>query len=70
MTEDQKKQLQSKLRNIANLLRGKMDADDFRDYILGFIFYKYLSEKILLFANKLLKQDSFLYDQIDETSSE
>jgi type I restriction-modification system DNA methylase subunit len=24
---------------------GKMDADDFRDYILGFIFYKYLSTK-------------------------
>jgi type I restriction enzyme M protein len=68
MTEDQKKQLQSKLRNIANLLRGKMDADDFRDYILGFIFYKYLSEKIFLFANTLLEQDKMLYDQIDETS--
>jgi type I restriction enzyme M protein len=46
MGEEQKKQLEQQLWNIANTLRGKMDADEFRDYILGFIFYKYLSEKI------------------------
>jgi type I restriction enzyme M protein len=28
-----------------------MGADEFRDYILGFIFYKYLSEKMHLYAN-------------------
>jgi hypothetical protein len=37
MSEDQKKQLQQQLWNIANTLRGKMDADEFRDYIPGFI---------------------------------
>jgi type I restriction enzyme M protein len=36
MTE-QKQKLEQQLWNIANTLRGKMDADDFRDYILGFI---------------------------------
>jgi type I restriction enzyme M protein len=70
MTEDQKKQLQQQLRNIANTLRGKMDADEFRDYILGFIFYKYLSEKQELYANKELKEDDFLYNSIDENSEE
>jgi len=40
MSEDQKKQLEQQLWNIANTLRGKMDADEFRDYILGFIFFK------------------------------
>ncbi len=45
MSEDQKKQLEARLWGIANLLRGKVSADDYRDYILGFIFYKYLSEK-------------------------
>ncbi|MCH8941217.1 MAG: type I restriction-modification system subunit M N-terminal domain-containing protein, partial [Bacteroidetes bacterium] len=54
MSEDQKKQLEQQLWNIANTLRGKMDADEFRDYILGFIFYKYLSEKMHLYAYKLL----------------
>ena len=36
MGEEQKKQLEQQLWNIANTLRGKMDADEFRDYILGF----------------------------------
>jgi type I restriction enzyme M protein len=54
MSEDQKKQLEAQLWGIANLLRGKISADDYRDYILGFIFYKYLSEKQHLYANHLL----------------
>lgn len=58
MSEDQKKVLESQLWGIANLLRGKISADDYRDYILGFIFYKYLSEKQYLHANKLLETES------------
>jgi type I restriction enzyme M protein len=61
--------LQKQLWNIANELRGKMNADEFRDYILGFIFYKYLSEKMLLYANNLLKEDNVKYINIDENSS-
>jgi len=57
MSEDQKKVLETQLWNIANELRGKMDADEFRDYILGFIFYKYLSEKQHIYANKLLETE-------------
>ena len=70
MSEEQKKQLQQQLWNIADTLRGKMDADEFRDYILGFIFYKYLSEKMLLFANKELQEDGISYMDIDENSEE
>ena len=57
MSEEQKRQLNQQLWNIANTLRGKMNADEFRDYILGFIFYKYLSEKMEIYANTILKQD-------------
>jgi len=63
MSEDQQ-QLHQTLWNIANDLRGNMDADDFRDYILGFIFYKYLSRKMTMQANKALKPDGLTYDQI------
>lgn len=49
MSEDQKKVLERPLWNIANTLRGKMNADEFRDYIRGFIFYKYLSKKMEIF---------------------
>ncbi|MEH6703313.1 MAG: type I restriction-modification system subunit M [Galbibacter orientalis] len=55
MSEDHKKLLEQQLWNIANTLRGKMGADEFRDYILGFIFYKYLSEKQYIYANYLLE---------------
>lgn len=57
MSEEEKKRLEQQLWKIANELRGKMDADEFRDYILGFIFYKYLSEKQRIFANKLLETE-------------
>lgn len=64
MSEDHKKVLEQQLWNIANTLRGKMNADEFRDYILGFIFYKYLSEKMELFANDILKQDKMKFREI------
>jgi len=69
MTENNK-QLEQQLWNIANTLRGKMGADDFRDYILGFIFYKYLSEKMHRYANKILEPDGIKYKEIDEDSGQ
>jgi len=66
MSEDQKRQLNQQLWNIANTLRGKMDAEEFRDYILGFIFYKYLSEKMKIYANEILREDKMLYLDIKE----
>lgn len=70
MTQVQLQQLQKHLWNIANDLRGKMGADEFRDYILGFIFYKYLSEKAIAFANELLKDEGVAeqYQQLDESN--
>jgi type I restriction enzyme M protein len=65
MSDEQKRILEQQLWNIANTLRGKMNADEFRDYILGFIFYKYLSEKMELFANEILKQDKIEFRNIN-----
>jgi len=70
MTSEQKRQLEQQLWNIADTLRGRMDADEFRDYILGFIFYKYLSEKMYVYANKILEPDGITYDEIKENTIE
>lgn len=70
LTEEQKKKLEQKLWDIANTLRGKMNADEFRDYILGFIFYKYLSERLYLYANGVLEQDQVDFLDLDETTSD
>lgn len=70
MSEDQKKLLERQLWNIADTLRGKMNADEFRDYILGFIFYKYLAEKMEMYANEILEPDGIEYTNIDEETDE
>ena len=69
MTE-QTQNIQAQLWNIANTLRGKMDADDFRDYILGFIFYKYLSTKMELYANEILEPDNLKFRDLEGHAQE
>ncbi|TAG97300.1 MAG: type I restriction-modification system subunit M [Oscillatoriales cyanobacterium] len=66
----QKKKLETQLWNIADSLRGKMNADEFRDYCLGFIFYKYLSERQYLYANAILAEDGIDFLELDESSAE
>lgn len=66
MSAAQKQKLETILWDIADTLRGKMSADDFRDYILGFIFYKYLSEKMHNYANDILKPDKLKYEDLEK----
>jgi type I restriction enzyme M protein len=47
-----------------------MSADDFRDYILGFIFFKYLSEKMELYADEILHPDGITYDAIKPSTKD
>ena len=67
MSRDEKQQiqqaeLQKQLWSIANTLRGNMDANDFKNYILGLIFYRYLSENIVNYVERtLLKDDGISY---------
>ena len=42
-----KQQLASKIWESANKMRSKIEANEYKDYILGFIFYKFLSTKEL-----------------------
>jgi type I restriction enzyme M protein len=62
MTEQNQKQLGNTLWAIADQLRGAMDADDFRDYMLSFLFLRYLSDNYEVAAKKELGKD---YPQVD-----
>ena len=71
MSNDQKKLLEKQLWGVANVLRGKMHADEYRNYILGFIFYKYLSEKLERYVNeKLLAREKITFAEIKESTKE
>lgn len=70
MTEEQIQSLKTQLWKVADLLRGKMDADEYRDYMLGFIFYKYLSERMAHYADGILQQDGISYVDIAEGTPE
>ena len=57
MTQNIQQELGKTLWNIANNLRGAMMADDFRDYMLSFLFWKYLSDNYIKSAKKELGSD-------------
>lgn len=55
-----KQQLANKIWESANKMRSKIEANEYKDYILGFIFYKYLSDKEI----KFLKENDFSEEDI------
>lgn len=57
MTAQDQKQLGKTLWEIADQLRGAMNADDFRDYMLSFLFLRYLSDNYEAAAKKELGKD-------------
>jgi type I restriction enzyme M protein len=70
MNDNQQKQLGATLWNIADKLRGAMNPDDFRDYMLSFLFLRYLSDSYEKAAKRELGSDySQCEDMIKNTSS-
>lgn len=57
------KELCNKLWAMANALRGNMEAYEFKNYILGMIFYYYLSDKTEKYMVNLLKDDGIGYEE-------
>jgi len=61
-----KQQLASKIWESANKMRSKIEAGEYKDYILGFMFYKFLSDKELRF----LKDSGYSEDEIKQLNEE
>lgn len=62
-SQQQAAELSSQLWSIANDLRGGMDANEFRNYILGTIFYRYLSERTEMYMQEILVEDNLSYEE-------
>ena len=44
--------------NSADILRSKMDANEYKSYLLGLVFYKYLSDNMLRYVSVLLELET------------
>ena len=64
--QEQQRELHTRLWAIANDLRGNMEANEFKNYILGLIFYRYLSEKVENRVKDLLSEDDISYEEAYE----
>ena len=64
MSEELQQKLRTQLWTVANNLRGNMSANEFMYFSLGFIFYKYLSEKIEKYANQSLEDDEITFKEL------
>jgi len=70
MNDNQQKQLGATLWNIADKLRGAMNPDDFRDYMLSFLFLRYLSDNYESAVKKELGSDYLQCEEfIDKTKA-
>ena len=70
MSEELQQKLRTQLWTVANTLRGNMSAGDFMYYTLGFIFYKYLSEKIEKTADEILVDDGVSFKEAWNSNDE
>ena len=61
-----KQQLASKIWESANKMRSKIEANEYKDYILGFIFYKFLSDQ----EEKLLRADDWTDEDLAELTED
>ena len=65
-----KRQLANRIWESANKLRSKIEANEYKDYILGFIFYKFLSDREEQFARTQGISDEDIQKEFYETNAE
>lgn len=71
-SQKQKEQLRELYKNVWDMccdFWGKMTADDYKDYVLGLLFYRYLSERVENVVAGLLKEDNVSYEEAWENET-
>ena len=70
MANETAQRLYQALWNSADILRSKMDANEYKSYLLGLIFYKYLSDRMLVYSTELLEHESNDLDEAQKIYAE
>ncbi|KAF3301355.1 N-6 DNA methylase [Carnobacterium sp. PL12RED10] len=70
MANETAQKLYQALWNSADILRSKMDANEYKSYLLGLIFYKYLSDRMLVYSTELLEHESNDLDEAQKIYAE
>lgn len=68
--EYERDELHKAIWKIANDLRGSVDGWDFKQYVLGFLFYRFISENLTNYINKLEPDDNFNYAILSDEQAE
>src|SRR3954465_11308339 len=71
--EVQRAELHRTIWRIANDLRGAVDGWDFKSYVLGMLFYRFISENLTAYLNKLEREagdGAFDYAALSDTDAE
>lgn len=68
--EYERDELHKAIWKIANDLRGSVDGWDFKQYVLGFLFYRFISENLTNYINKLEPDDNFDYAMLSDEQAE
>ena len=71
--EQQRAELHKTIWRIANDLRGSVDGWDFKSYVLGMLFYRFISENLTAYLNELERkagQPDFDYTELSDADAE
>ena len=68
--EYEREELHKTIWRIANELRGSVDGWDFKQYVLGFLFYRFISENLTNYINELEPDDNFDYATLSDEQAE
>jgi len=71
--EQERAELHKTIWKIAEDLRGAVDGWDFKAYVLGFLFYRYISENFAKYVNEIEKESGrkdFKYEEMDDADAE
>ena len=72
--EQERAELHNTIWKIANDLRGSVDGQDFKSYVLGILFYRFISENLVSYINeierKISGQEDFDYSKLTDEDAE